>query len=76
MSYYLSLQQLHSSVVLAGLPFKSAGRALLWDDALASSLFIGMWLNGAYLGCLSSGSEPGVVFSRCEMQKNGLDWSC
>lgn len=75
MSYYLSLQQLHSSVVLAGLPFKPAGRALLWDVALASSLLVGMWLSGAYLGCLFSGSEPDV-FSRCEMWKNCLDWSC
>lgn len=60
----LSLHQLcNSSVFLCEAAFSNlAGRALLWNDALTSFLLIGMWLSGAYLGCLSCGSEPDVIF--------------
>ena len=60
----LSLQQLrHSAVFLHEATFSNlAGGAVLWNGALTFVLWKGRWLKGASLGCLSCGSEPGVLF--------------
>lgn len=65
------LKQLcNSSVLFHEAAFSNlAVGALLWNDALTSFLLIGMWLNGAYLGCLSCGSVLDVIFKGVKCRK-------